>query len=73
MTTKKTKKKEIEVISIKYFCPNLEKEIEVIKDGCSFSGSEQECDICGSHGSVTLYVDNKCECGEFHSVELSSW
>jgi hypothetical protein len=36
-----------------------------------FTSYDQECEICGSHGSME--VDLKCECGKTHCVELKSW
>ena len=67
------KELKIELKSLKYFCPNLEKDIDVNISSCSFSSSSQECDICGSHGDITLYIDNACECGKFHDLEIRSW
>jgi len=66
------KKDESKVVAIVYFCDTLKKEI-VMKDfGNNLSTSSQECEICGSHGSVTLYITN-CECGKFHDIEINSW
>jgi predicted oxidoreductase len=65
------RKDESKVTGIVYFCDVLKKEI-VSKDFESLSGSEQECDICGSHGSVDFHVYN-CECGGSHDIEIKSW
>lgn len=66
------KKDESKLIGIVYFCDELKKEI-VLKDTSKYSISaiSQECDTCGSHGSVTMYVD--CECGKNHDIEINSW
>ena len=69
------KKDESKLTGIFYFCDELKKEI-VLKDDISsrkysISATSQECDMCGSHGSVTMYVD--CECGKTHDIEINSW
>ena len=63
-------KDESKVTGIVYFCDVLKKEV-VTKDINSLTASEQECEVCGSHGSITLFV--KCECGKFHDIEIRSW
>lgn len=68
---KKKVVKKAELVTIKIFCPKLEKEIEVNFVDCSFSGHESECEMCGSHGDVKVYV--KCECGSNHDIEITSW
>lgn len=64
-------KDESKVIGIVYFCDTLKKEL-MTTDISSLSSTSQECDICGSHGSTTLFVSN-CECGKFHDIEITSW
>lgn len=64
-------KLKIEVKGLNIYCEKLHKEVFVdIKDCCWFGG-ESECELCGSHGNVS--VDFKCECGKSHEVELRSW
>jgi len=63
--------KKVEFISIKVYCEKLDKNIILDKKDCNFSGNNQECETCGSHGSVSLGF--KCECGGYHDIELSSW
>ena len=70
-TMAKKVKDESKVIGITYFCDILKKEL-VTKDVSGLSSTSQECETCGSHGSVTLFVSN-CECGKFHDIEISSW
>lgn len=68
MKKKETKIKS-KLVSIKIFCPKMEKEVEV--SDYSFSAYEYECELCDSHGEISVYV--KCECGSNHDIELSSW
>jgi hypothetical protein len=63
-------KDESKVIGITYFCDTLKKEV-VTKDTSGLSASESECELCGSHGSISFFVN--CECGNYHDIELSSW
>lgn len=73
MKTKKVavKKVESKVLAVEIFCENLEKNVTVDISKLYFLGSESECELCGSHGSVNVSVN--CECGKNHSIELSSW
>jgi len=46
------------------------KEVTFPKEKVSFSASESECDLCGSHGSVNLsVVDGK----KVLDVEVHEW
>jgi len=60
------------VIEIKISCPNLNKDVMIPTSSVHFSGSESECEMCGSHGNVILSV-YECECGKSHEIELESW
>lgn len=66
--------RELASLDITYVCPNLKKEITVKapSGNLSFTGSSDECEICGSHGSVDLCIYN-CECGVSHDICLNSW
>jgi hypothetical protein len=74
----KKEKHEVYGVYIKFKCPNdiidrtEESSIEVKLSEYSISSRTQECEICGSHGDVT--IEYKCPiCGETHKYELSSW
>jgi hypothetical protein len=74
MAEKKKRKKsnpKVEFVSIKYTCENLEEVQEITKDQLNFSGVDDLCETCGSHGYVT--VDFRCKCGKYHSIKLESW
>ena len=63
-------KDESKVIGIVYFCDILKKEV-VTKDTTGLSASESECDLCGSHGDISLLIN--CECGKYHDITIDSW
>ena len=63
-------KDESKLVGIIYFCDTLGKEI-ITKDIDGFSASSQDCDLCGTHGTITFYVN--CECGKYHNIEINSW
>ena len=65
------RKDESKVTGIVYFCDVLKKEIVSTHVEC-LSAYESECELCGSHGSISFFV-NKCECGESHNIEINSW
>lgn len=51
-------------------CPTLGR-VEVDAAKAWFSSSENECDLCGSHGEVTASFS--CDCGTSHEIYLHSW
>jgi hypothetical protein len=59
-------------IFLKVKCHKTGADVLVELSQYDFHTSSQECDTCGSHGSVT--IDFTCpECGESHEYELKSW
>jgi len=64
-------KSKVEVKGLKIYCEKLDKEIMVDIKNCFWDSGQSECEVCGSHGNVS--VDFKCECGKDHEVELKSW
>jgi hypothetical protein len=66
------KKDESKFIGVVIFCDKLKKEVELKEGDFSISTISQDCEMCGSHGSTTLYV-TKCECGDLHDIEITSW
>jgi hypothetical protein len=72
MARKVAKRDNARAVSMRFHCGNIDREVEVAVDGgLEFSGYEAECDMCGSHGDVS--VEFACECGFRHSISLSSW
>lgn len=61
-----------EFLSVEIFCSNLNKEVKIKKENFNISSSESECELCGSHGDVTLEIFT-CECGKSHEIEIKSW
>ncbi len=59
------------VVGLTILCPTLNKNVTLTSD-YSFSSHESECELCGSHGEMSVYV-LKCECGKTHDIEISSW
>jgi len=71
MATKK-QKHEMTGLFIKVKCPVKNTEVTVELKGDEVSGTAQECDICGSHGSVSIYFQCPA-CKEYHDIEIKSW
>lgn len=66
-----TSKKRAEFMSIKVKCV-CGKVLELSPTYVDFTGHENECESCGSHGAVR--VGFMCsECKKYHDIELSSW
>lgn len=49
-----------------------EGEVTIYRDQLSFYSDHSECDLCGSHGDIVLYLDCK-KCKKTHRVTVSSW
>ena len=61
---------EVHAINVEFTCRETGLQRTVV-NAHDFTFGEQECELCGSHGS--LEVDIKCKCGKTHTVELKSW
>jgi hypothetical protein len=72
MAKKKAKaKRKAEVKAISIYCPNKKRIVSVPLVNLSWNAHADECEICGTHGDVS--VDVSCPCGKSHEIELSSW
>jgi len=67
-TAKRRMKRDSELIRATFHCPYLDKLVDVDSEDMSFFGDSSPCDLCGSHGSVT--VNFMCECGDRHYITL---
>lgn len=70
------KRKKIEFalkeIKISFSCSKCEKDFEVEVDEYAFSFFEADCDLCGSHGGLS--VDVTCpECKNSREIDISSF
>jgi hypothetical protein len=71
-TKKSTKPTEILAIVIR--CPNTEEEVNVPLDSVSFSGYESPCEMCGSHGGVSIEIFECPSCkGRHKPTEVHSF
>jgi hypothetical protein len=71
-TTTKKSTHTVHGLFLKVTCPKTSKEVMIEISVYDIMHSEQECEICGSHGEIS--VDFKCpECGEFHEHEIRKW
>lgn len=69
-------KKEIKEWKLKlvYTCPTTNEQVEMEVNEHNFSSSEAECELCGSHGNISLCTFKCPACGKFHdSFDISSW
>ena len=62
----------INKIEITYFCGYLEKEFTKEIDVYDISATNDPCEMCGSHGSVSIEI-NECDCGHYHEIDIQSW
>lgn len=68
----KRKKVESRILTLTALCGICKKEVSLAYDDVYFYGSSQECELCGSHGDVTM--DATCpECDKTIEVEVACW
>jgi hypothetical protein len=61
----------LEKINISYMCGEIPTSIDISTD--DIHSSESECELCGSHGSMSIWI-NKCpQCGKYHDIEVKEW
>jgi len=54
-----------------YTCPTDNKEYVVKFNLVEILKTFEPCDICGSHGEITMSV--KCPCGDTHDIKVEGW
>lgn len=69
---KKVKKRSVELTSVSFYCPNLDKEVVIQSQMLGWSAQENQCEMCGSHGSIILSVQCSCK-KKRHDIEIYSW
>ena len=60
----------LETIKVEFTCSEAGKQTVDVSVH-DIMASHQECDLCGSHGGIT--VDVKCACGDYHEIDIRSW
>jgi hypothetical protein len=70
MAKRKTKQK-LEFIHATFYCPTLDKSIKIDYKDLNFFGYSSPCEVCGSHGAVT--VGFKCKCGKEHELDVCDY
>jgi len=61
-------------IGITYICPNTMTRVQVnLADTYAIEAGESECELCGSHGDISINVEQCPECHKKHDIEVRSW
>jgi len=59
-------------IFIEFHCSKCDKDQKVEVDEYAFSFGESPCELCGSHGNLS--VDVKCpDCKNLRGLDIKSW
>lgn len=59
-------------LTIAFICPVTKESSMQIVNSDDISSREQECELCGSHGSIDVTI--LCEsCSKAHNFKVSSW
>lgn len=58
-------------IFIEYTCDGKEVSTEITVD--SINSSESECELCGSHGHMSIDIVTCPGCGKYHTIEVKEW
>lgn len=59
------------LVALEVFCEKTGRNERIEIDAAYFTASDQECETCGSHGSIE--VEFKCACGKGHTIEIRGW
>jgi primosomal protein N' len=60
------------LISLIFECPHCKVKFDLSSDKVEFYHHDDQCDLCGSHGEIS--IDTNCtECKKGFEVEISSW
>ncbi len=73
---KRSKIKQIEQwnLTLTYTCPNTGNKVIIDVNPDDFNSSESPCEMCGSHGGVSLSLYTCHECKQNHgSIDITSW
>jgi hypothetical protein len=68
-----SKKIPAEIRSITIFCPNKQEEITIPIKNISFWSDSSECDICGTHVTITCSVVCLCGKHQYHDIVIREW
>ena len=60
-----------EKLNVSYTCGGIPTSIDI--DAGDINSSSQECDLCGSHGSMTIWITACPQCGKYHDIEIKEW
>lgn len=60
-----------EKLNVSYMCGDIPTSCDI--DVGDINSSESECDLCGSHGSMTIWISKCPQCGKYHDIEVKEW
>jgi transposase len=61
-------------LTLEYKCPVTGKIVNKEIGQHDISSCESECDLCGSHGDITISMFKCPSCGKYHDdLEIDSW
>lgn len=63
---------QLKQITVTFVCWKCKEEVSDIVDTSNFSVNTSECDLCGTHGELEVYVTCP-SCKKYTSIELRSW
>jgi hypothetical protein len=61
----------LEKINISYMCGEILTSMDITAD--DINSSESECELCGSHGSTSIWINTCPQCGKYHDILLKEW
>lgn len=61
-------KRKPELIRTTFYCPVLDRAVDIDGEDINFHGESCPCDMCGSHSEVI--VSFICECGDHHYIKI---
>ena len=58
-------------ILIEYTCDAKAVSTEITVD--NINSTESECELCGSHGHMSIDIPTCPACGKYHTIEVKEW
>lgn len=58
-------------ITAEYVCLGKTVTVEITVD--NINSSESECELCGSHGHMSIDIPTCPGCGKYHTIEVKEW
>lgn len=60
-------------MAVTYVCPKTGNYTSKEFDSYDIETNDSPCELCGSHGNMSIDISGCPECGQSHEIPLRSW